>query len=276
MADSGELRGVAFSYVRFSAKEQERGDSLRRQTDLRDKWLARHPSITLDTSLTLEDLGVSAFRGRNRLDDAHALGQFVRAVENGRVARGSLLLIENLDRLSREQEEDALELFLKLLKAGIVIVQLQPETVFRKGDGMFGLMRAIMELGRGHAESARKSERVTAAWDERKRKAAAGGIVTARCPAWLEVEGGRFKVRPGAAALIRRLFALCKAGHGCRAIAAALNKEGVPGWGKGPWEEAYIRKIIQGRAVLGEFRPMKGRGGRGGKRVADAAAPVVP
>src|SRR3954466_5243657 len=91
------IEGTAYSYIRFSAKEQERGDSLRRQTDLRDGWLARNPGVKLDDSLKLQDLGVSAFRGKHRSGDAFALGQFVKLVETGRVAKGSFLLVENLD-----------------------------------------------------------------------------------------------------------------------------------------------------------------------------------
>lgn len=47
--------------------------------------------------------------------------------------------------------------------------------------------------------------------------------------------------------------------HGGRAIAKVLNAEGIPSFGGGLWEEAYIRKIIRGRAVLGEYQPMQCR-----------------
>src|SRR4029077_238245 len=114
----------------------------------------------LDTSLTLHDLGVSAFRGKHRSNpDKYALACFLKAVEKGRVPRGSYLIIENLDRLSREEERPALRLWMDILDAGVNIVQLSPETIFRheKSD-MFDIMRAIMELSRGHGESAIKSE----------------------------------------------------------------------------------------------------------------------
>lgn len=264
-----KLEGVAYSYIRFSAKEQERGDSLRRQTDLRDAWLKRHPGVKLDP-LTLRDLGVSAFRGLHRSGDAHALGEFLKAVESGRVAKGSLLLLENLDRLSREDELTATHLFTGLLLAGIRIVQLEPEVVFDRKSGQLEIMRAVLELGRAHAESARKSVRVGEAWAQKRKAAASSGKpMTGRCPAWLKLVGGRFEFRAGARDLIRRMFAMCTGGHGCRSIAAEFTREKVPVWGKGHWEEAYIRKVIAGRDVLGEFQPMT-RGPAGGpKRVPD-------
>jgi len=260
------LEGVAYSYIRFSAKEQERGDSLRRQTDLRDAWLAKHPSVQLDKSLTFRDLGVSAFRGRHRTNDANGLNQFFRGVESGRIPRGSLLIIENLDRLSREDELQATHTFTGLLLAGITVVQLEPETIFDRSADQLAIMRAVLELGRGHAESARKSVRVKEAWDAKKnaiREPKNKGekvTLTRRCPAWLELVKGQWQFRRGARDLIQRMVTMCRDGYGCRAIASAFNAEKVPPWSpawvKGDWEEAYIRRIISGREILGEYQPM--------------------
>src|SRR3954463_6438548 len=92
---------VAYSYVRFSTPDQAKGDSLRRQTEAAAAWCERN-GVRLDTSLTLPDLGTSAFRGRHHRDDRHALGAFIRLAESGRVPEGSYLIIERLDRLTRE------------------------------------------------------------------------------------------------------------------------------------------------------------------------------
>ena len=83
------LSNVAYSYLRFSSPAQADGDSVRRQTALRDAWLKRNPSILLDNSLTLVDAGVSGYRGSNRTDQRHALAQFLDLVERGRVPVGS-------------------------------------------------------------------------------------------------------------------------------------------------------------------------------------------
>jgi DNA invertase Pin-like site-specific DNA recombinase len=268
-----KLDGPAFSYVRFSAKEQERGDSLRRQTEMRDAWLARNPGVVLDSSLTLRDLGVSAFRGRHREGDAHGLAQFLKLVEAGRIPKNALLIVENLDRLSREDELTATHLLTGLLLAGVRIVQLEPEAVFDRSADQMQIMRMVLEIGRAHAESARKSVRVGEAWDERKKRArAGGGIITAKCPAWLELAGGKFKVRPGAGAVLKRIHRMSAAGHGCRLIVATFNREKVPAWGKGKWEEAYVRKLLDSRAPLGEHQPMKllkGEPGEKPRRVPD-------
>jgi len=269
MATVKKLEGTAYSYIRFSAKEQERGDSVRRQLALRDAWLTRYPGVMLDESLTLRDLGISAFRGLHRKGDTHALGQFLKLVETGRVSKGSILLIENLDRLSREDELTATHMFTGLLLAGVTVVQLEPETIFDRNADQLAIMRAVLELGRAHAESARKSVRVEAAWDEKKRKASIDGKpMTARAPAWLELVDGEFQFKPGALALVKRMVTMCRTGHGCRAIAAALTGGRVGTWGGLHWEEAYIRKVISGRELLGEYQPFKRNGtAKGPKRI---------
>ena len=47
---------VAYSYLRFSSPAQADGDSIRRQTELRDAWLKKSGAL-LDTSITLRDEG---------------------------------------------------------------------------------------------------------------------------------------------------------------------------------------------------------------------------
>src|SRR5262249_39968820 len=117
---------VAYSYIRFSHPDQAKGDSLRRQTEKRDAWLKKTGAV-LDTSLSLQDKGVSAFAGEHRTNpDRHALAAFLELVKQWRIAKGSYLIVESLDRLSREHIRPALTLLLNLIDAGIRVVQLLP------------------------------------------------------------------------------------------------------------------------------------------------------
>ena len=93
-------RPKAYSYLRFSTPDQMKGDSFRRQAEMASAYAERH-GLDLDEGLTFHDLGVSAFRGKNVVEGA--LGQFISAVNDGRVQPGSYLLVENLDRLSRDR-----------------------------------------------------------------------------------------------------------------------------------------------------------------------------
>src|SRR5947208_3498002 len=154
---------AAYSYLRFSSPAQATGDSIRRQTQAREQWLAAHPEAHLDASLVMTDAGRSAYRRKDW--DTYALARFVEHIKSGRVEPGSYLLVENLDRLSREDAGEATELFLSIVNRGVIVVQLSPVVMeFARPVNTHSLMFAIMELSRGHSESVIKSERCRAAW----------------------------------------------------------------------------------------------------------------
>src|SRR5262249_16687212 len=114
-----KTQAPCYSYLRFSHPDQSKGDSFRRQIEKRDTWLKKN-SLALDTSLTLEDKGVSGFTGDHRTNpDRHALAAFLELVKQGRIPKGSYLIVESLDRLSREHIRPALTLLLNLIDAGI-------------------------------------------------------------------------------------------------------------------------------------------------------------
>jgi DNA invertase Pin-like site-specific DNA recombinase len=271
---------LAYSYIRFSHPDQAKGDSLRRQSELRDDWLTRN-KVILDTSLTLEDKGVSGFTGSHRQNpDRHSLAMFLKLVEQGKVKRGSYLIIENLDRLSREEEVPACNLLTGILMAGVKVVQLCPsELVLTEKSGGFDIMRAVMELSRGHAESAMKSERVGRAWQEKRRRARNGETqtptksmgdksraLTRKLPAWLRWVDGEIVADAKDTKTIRHIFQLATEGYGTRIITRMLNDNGVPLVARTKrskrWVNCYVVKILSNRAVLGEYQPYKGRIGK--------------
>jgi DNA invertase Pin-like site-specific DNA recombinase len=256
---------LAYSYLRFSTPEQAKGDSLRRQEERRDAWLERNRA-KLDTSLTLADRGVSAFTGEHRKNpDRHALAAFLELARAGRIPRGSFLIVENLDRLSREDIRPALTLLLNLIYAGVRVVQLLPaEQVFDEKVEPMQLMMAIMELSRGHNESRMKSERVGDAWREKKRLAAESRVpLTKTVPAWLELRGGKVVVKPREAEAVRLVYRLAAEGVSLHGIVRKLNREKVKPIGTGAhWSESYVSKFLKSRAAVGEFQPSRWVGGK--------------
>src|SRR5262249_47669312 len=144
----------AYSYVRFSTPEQLKGDSLRRQTNLSAGYCQRN-NLLLDDSLNLRDLGVSAFRGDNV--ETGALSGFLDAVRRGRVPQESVLIVENLDRLTRDEIGKALSLFISILDAGVHIVTLRPEVEYTKQsiNDIATIMQAVLQLFLGHEESSK-------------------------------------------------------------------------------------------------------------------------
>jgi DNA invertase Pin-like site-specific DNA recombinase len=252
---------LAYSYLRFSRAEQEEGDTVRRQTDLRKDFLRRHPHLTEDTTLKFEDRGVSGYTGEHRKNPKHALAQFLDQVERGRIARGSYLIVENLDRLTRENPRHSIPMVMNLINAGIWIVQLAPtELVYTEDMELPQLMTMLWDLARGYGESKRKSTLVGPAWREKQRKAVEtgephGGAV----PEWIELIDSEYRIKAGAKAAIKKIFRCCAEGQGFVKIAGRLNKEGVPNFtGAETWARSYVRRILHNRAVLGEYQPHQG------------------
>ncbi len=222
----------AYSYIRFSTPEQAEGDSLRRQLEASIAYAEEH-GLILDDKLNMRDLGVSAFRGANI--EKGRLGAFINAVEEGLVPAGSYLLVESLDRLSRDQVMNAFQIFSRIIELGITIVTLMDRHKYSKesleGPGSMNLIFGIIVMSRAYEESATKSKRRHLTWNEQKRKAlATGHKMTKKLPFWLSLPDprGDFVVIDEAAAVVRRVFELAKIGLGFHKIAQTLNAEGVP------------------------------------------------
>ena len=136
------VRPMAYSYVRFSTPEQAHGDSLRRQSEAAKDYAAKH-GLELDETLTFRDLGTSAFRGLNI--GAGKLGAFLDAVSNGLIVSGSYLLVESLDRISRENIRKAVATMELIVGAGINLVDLSDgEKLYLTGYATHALERLTM------------------------------------------------------------------------------------------------------------------------------------
>jgi DNA invertase Pin-like site-specific DNA recombinase len=250
-----------YSYIRFSHKKQARGDSLRRQTEKRDA-LCQRRGWTLDDTLQLQDLGVSARRGRNA--ETGALAAFVKAVEGGQVKPGSVLIVESLDRLTRDFIMEAVELFMSLLRLGITICTVDPEREYSRkslNDQPFTLFEPILIFIRANEENERRIGRVAASWEKRRRHAKERPM-TSRCPGWLRYVKGRFEPVPEKAAVVKRIFQMVLDGESVIRIAKILNQEGVKPFNKRTWEGDYVGKILRSKLVLGEMQPKKREGWR--------------
>jgi DNA invertase Pin-like site-specific DNA recombinase len=242
----------AFSYVRFSTPEQSKGDSFRRQTDLAARYCAQHKLELAD--LTLHDLGVSAFRGAN--SETGALGAFKRAIEDGAVPAGSVLLVESLDRISRQVARKAVRVIEDIVEAGVDVVTLADGKRYTKESlNGFDFLMAVLLLIRGNEESETKSRRLKAAWSA-KRATAGSKVLTSRVPGWLTVVDGKAQLVPERAKVVRRIFKDFVGGTGARSIAVELNDAKVPTFERAEfWRGTYVASILGNRAAVGEYTP---------------------
>lgn len=250
----------AYSYLRFSTPDQMKGDSYRRQVELSVQYANRH-DLELDEYLKFQDLGVSAFRGKNK---NAALGTFFEAVDNGQIAQGSYLLVESLDRLSRESVHNAFTQFSSILQSGINIVTLTDNKLYTKesiNESFGDLLISLSIMFRAHEESLTKSKRLKAAWENKRKLAGENGkLLTRICPAWmvLDEEAQKFILIPERAEVVRRIFDLAISGFGKGSIAKTFNQEQVPTFGRAEgWHSSYVQKILGNVATVGRYQPMR-------------------
>ncbi len=247
-----DKRPRVISYMRFSTPEQKLGDSLRRQIS-EARAYAQREGLEFDETLT--DEGLSGYHGAHR--KRGKLRGFLECVEQGEVPPDSILVVEDLSRLGRENVFDALQMILQqLIGNGIKLHVLNSKKTYDKeslnGPDFIGLWIGITEA---RAESERKSRHLKASWTSKREKAQNGRtILTSRCPAWLERVEGKFKFKPGAAETIRLMFQLKLDGYGKTRIESALN-ESAPWKRPNGWRASYIQKILKSRATIGEFQP---------------------
>jgi DNA invertase Pin-like site-specific DNA recombinase len=182
-------------------------------------------------------------------------------LEGGRIAKDNYLIVENLDRLTREDVVPATHLLTGILIAGVRVVQLKPrELVLTDKSPMPDIMYAVMELSRGNSESKMKSERVGAAWRRKKIAARDGTVLTSVLPPWVRNVNGKLVLIPKATATVKRIFQLATAGYGVRTIVKKLKEDGVPPIGRtGRWSYGYVASLFVKRLVLGEYQPKKNK-----------------
>jgi DNA invertase Pin-like site-specific DNA recombinase len=230
------------------------------------------------------DKGISAFSGKLR-DDTTELSRFLSLVKDGSIPVGSTLIVENLDRLSREHVRAALPRFLDILNAGISIHTLQSnKTYTHDSKDEMDLFQSILEMARSHRESLWKSERIASRWEQKQQEARQGIPLGAGTkPAWLDLvyadgstkkPDNNTKAKPvgfienDKVAIVKRIFQLTIDGYGRNVIAQMLNAENIPAFRTTEgWGASTINQILKNEAVLGLYQPYtKGDQGKRVKR----------
>lgn len=245
----------AYSYIRMSTDAQLKGDSLRRQTEASEAYAKDN---NLDLVESLEDIGISAFNGKNL--ESGPLANFLELAKQGKIEKGSNLIVESLDRISRQDPQKALRLFLEIIEYGIVIVTLQDGEIFtqeRATKNPLILLTSLLVMIRANEESEMKSFRGSEAW-KNKRHNASTQIITSVCPSWLKalVDKSGYEVIPQATDAIKLIFQYSLSNMGALAITKKLNQNSVPTIAKSrKWNLSYVKKILANEAVTGTYQP---------------------
>lgn len=252
----------AISYTRFSSDLQFGGNTLKRQGDKVSQWLMNHPAYTLVHEYA--DDGVSAFKG-DHLKDGGALMRLISDAEKGLYKKGTVLLVEALDRLSRQGNRATQKLVDRILSTGLSMVLLQdnPDKIYTEADLEDELTTITIAIKAGMAkdESQKKSVRHLDNWERKRVKAQSGVIMTRMCPAWLKVKDDRsgFEAVDPHWQTVKRVFKLRIEGLSMALIAKELNTDLTPNFkgGSGKWNQSTIQQLLTNPATYGRKVPSK-------------------
>ncbi|MFZ3418742.1 recombinase family protein [Vibrio harveyi] len=263
---------TAYLYARFSTKRQEDGDSLTRQMQIAVEYCKRNGLDLSDQ--TFEDLGVSAFKEGVK----PALSDFIQAVREYRIPKGSHLLIEDDDRLSRRGWRHTQDLIRELVDLGVSVVIMKTGVVYNSTNvNDLGQNLVLMvNADRAHKESERKSHLIRS----QRTRARESRKVTGKLPFWIVRAKNTlgFDFDPLKLVAVKRLVELRLQGKSMQGVAKVLNAEGfVTGTGAA-WSGSGVRSIVQNAALYGakEYFDTDKATGRMNKHPIDIALNLFP
>lgn len=257
-----------YSYIRWSSDKQSKGSTL-------DRQLKTAQEIADDNSLELVEIidsGISAFKGKNTKDGE--LGRFIDAVDNKLIPDNSWLVVENLDRISREDIMSAQRLFMALLERGLTVVTGMDKKIYSGKsvtDNPMDLMYSIMLFSRAHEESKTKSKRtygnalsIIEKYNNGERSVDGYAIAIKSVGTnmwWSDCSDGSVKPHPIYFDIAKMIITLAvDKGMGSHSIVKYLNETypaPLPNTKKeigevGVWSLNRISQFLQKRSMLGE------------------------
>ena len=254
----------AYSYIRYSSPQQAKGDSFRRQLATTQSFCEKN-GYELDTELSVyQELGVSGFSG-----DQENLKRLINDCETGKVEKGSLLIVENLDRLSRQKINTAMRQFLHLLEY-VDIYTLQDNKKYSHTDDqesdnqLLDIMTSLIIMSRAYEESATKQKRLKESWNNRRDNIQNKKLVTL-LPHWLELseDKTKFHLKNERIEIIKYIYDKCINGVGVTQLIRHLNENLVkyptPTNKSKLWARTSVSRILTDKSVLGEYQPHIGK-----------------
>ncbi len=241
--------GKAYSYIRFSSKKQEQGDSVRRQTELAEQYAHVHGLILSDKNF--QDLGISAFKEGNR----PSLGDMLEAIEKGHIEQGSTIIIESLDRLSRRGIDVTQQIIKSILQRNVFIASLVDGLLLNREsiNDLVSVIRIALAADLAYKESEKKSQRLRETKGQQRQRALNGEVINKILPFWLERQKDKF-LFSDRIDTVKRIIELRREGLGTNKIAKVLNDEGQRPLRSAGWNHTTVAKTINSVALYGAYQ----------------------
>ncbi|MGS0673954.1 recombinase family protein [Shewanella sp. 125m-1] len=246
-----------YSYSRVSTLEQKKGSGVEMQIseEVLNKLSTKY-ALPIATE-SFQDLGRSAFKGDHL---KHELGIFLEAVKQGTVAKGSILVVYSLDRLSRLKIGYAKQIYYDLTNNGVGIYAMIDNCLYEAHNASHDII-ATITFERAHNESMHKSNRTIQSAKEglkKWRETSEPQKSLGRCPFWINQQTNSFNIN---AEGVKKAIELSLEGWGDLRIKKYLDehfehkrtrkstlKTGAS------WSLSTINQIWNKRSLIGEKR----------------------
>ena len=243
----------AYAYVRYSSTVQSSGDSVDRQTS---PLKAFERETGVDIVETIIDEGVSSFRGDNA--NKGKFKEVLARIERGVIRRGDYLVVESIDRITRQRVLDGVELLQNILKAGVKIYTTTDSRCYSYDDpdrDFENLIMISLIAKRANEESEIKSKRRKSAWNKAKLAASESGKkFNAHNPPYgyrYDVITEQFVIAEDEASEIRMIFELLKT----MGVSNATRRVNVSS--KRKWTSRQVALMIENKYPLGMLMSQK-------------------
>jgi DNA invertase Pin-like site-specific DNA recombinase len=261
----------AIVYRRYSSDEQGDGSAQTLEAQLeRCQSFAESQGWTVVEVLT--DEAKSAFKGDHLRPDAD-LGRFVARLRDGEFAKGTVLIADNISRLSRRPVDEAMAWVHEVNGRGVEIALADTREVFRSNPKLGDFLQTAIKFGVSHQASADKSDQTRRSknklWKMAEAREGKWTSLAGLLPRWLK----RNKTKDGwivdqdMADTIKQIYQWSADGIGVNTIVNMLNarpdlppfgdpedyKNGVPAWTR-----TTVRQYLTSPIVEGDFRPRTG------------------
>jgi DNA invertase Pin-like site-specific DNA recombinase len=248
----------AYSYQRFSSMKQKEGDSLQRQQREAQGFCK---DFGLQLASTFKDEGVSGFKGKNFSNES-ALGRFLKLVEDGTIEKGSVLIVENMDRLSRQAILPCLSKFIDIINQGVSIGVISQRKILDEESitkNPMDLMLVLVEFARANNESETKRNRARSVIQGKIERVKNGKKIwfAVQKPSWITgLKNGKFTLDNKKVQLVHGIFSKYLSGDSCNKIADSLNKAKVQtlrNIENGIWTNVTVAELLRNKNVIGWF-----------------------
>ncbi|WP_180981173.1 recombinase family protein [Vibrio diazotrophicus] len=246
-----------YSYSRVSTLEQKKGSGVAMQINegVLNK-LSKEHNLPIAKE-TYQDLGKSAYKGEHLKNE---LGLFLAAIKDHTVAKGSILVVYSLDRLSRLEIGHAKQTYYDLTNNGVSVYAMVDNHLYRAHNAADDII-ATITFERAHNESKNKSRRVTDAAREglkRWRETGQPQSSLGRCPFWIDQPTNNFNKNADG---VRKAIELYLGGVGCLKIKQhldryypyeAVRKKGRRSSRTDQWDFTAINQVFTKPSLIGE------------------------